>query len=247
MLIDDTQPEETRVVIVNGNKVEDVEFESSFRKQIKGNIYLAKVMRIEPSLQAAFVDYGGNKHGFLAFGEIHPDYYNVSEETLAEVEKEVDEAIEAKKQYIKERELERERYREEKARERARLEEEKRLAEEQAKAQEEAQENTTSPSAEEVAEQPVAEMSPAEIDAAAEEAAEEDEKHKRKKRILKKRIKKQQKNSAVSDNEDDKSDVTVMAADVEDNTPVIQEEVSEDKCIASGKDAKYIALIAKTY
>ena len=86
MLIDDTQPEETRVVIVNGNKVEDVEFESSFRKQIKGNIYLAKVMRIEPSLQAAFVDYGGNKHGFLAFGEIHPDYYNVSEETLAEVE-----------------------------------------------------------------------------------------------------------------------------------------------------------------
>ena len=76
MLIDDTHPEETRVVIVNGNKVEDVEFESSSRKQIKGNIYLAKVMRIEPSLQAAFVDYGGNKHGFLAFGEIHPDYYN---------------------------------------------------------------------------------------------------------------------------------------------------------------------------
>ena len=90
MLIDDTQPEETRVVIVNGNKVEDVEFESSFRKQIKGNIYLAKVMRIEPSLQAAFVDYGGNKHGFLAFGEIHPDYYHVSDETMAEIEKEVD-------------------------------------------------------------------------------------------------------------------------------------------------------------
>ena len=61
---------------------------------IKGNIYLAKVMRIEPSLQAAFVDYGGNKHGFLAFGEIHPDYYNVSDETLIEIEKEVDEAIE---------------------------------------------------------------------------------------------------------------------------------------------------------
>ena len=61
MLIDDTHPEETRVVVVNGNKVEDVEFESSNRKQIKGNIYLAKVMRIEPSLQAAFVDYGGNK------------------------------------------------------------------------------------------------------------------------------------------------------------------------------------------
>lgn len=64
MLIDDTQPEETRVVIVDGNKVEDVEFESSSRKQIKGNIYTAKVIRIEPSLQAAFIDYGGNKHGF---------------------------------------------------------------------------------------------------------------------------------------------------------------------------------------
>ena len=61
MLIDDTQPEETRVVVVNGNKLEDVEFESSSRKQIKGNVYLAKVMRIEPSLQAAFVDYGGNQ------------------------------------------------------------------------------------------------------------------------------------------------------------------------------------------
>ena len=84
MLIDDTCAEETRVVIVNGNKVEDVEFESTTRKQIKGNIYLAKVMRVEPSLQAAFVDYGGNKHGFLAFGEIHPDYYNLSKEELNE-------------------------------------------------------------------------------------------------------------------------------------------------------------------
>ena len=74
MLIDNTQPEETRVVIVDGNKVEDVEFESSCRKQIKGNIYTAKVIRVEPSLQAAFIDYGGNKHGFLAFGEIHPDW-----------------------------------------------------------------------------------------------------------------------------------------------------------------------------
>ena len=90
MLIDDTCAEETRVVIVNGNKVEDVEFESTTRKQIKGNIYLAKVMRVEPSLQAAFVDYGGNKHGFLAFGEIHPDYYNLSKEELAEIDKEVD-------------------------------------------------------------------------------------------------------------------------------------------------------------
>ena len=107
MLIDDTHPEETRVVIVNGNKVEDVEFESSSRKQIKGNIYLAKVMRIEPSLQAAFVDYGGNKHGFLAFGEIHPDYYNISDTEMAEVDKEVDEIIEAKKQALKEREEQR--------------------------------------------------------------------------------------------------------------------------------------------
>ena len=125
MLIDDTQPEETRVVVVNGNKIEDVEFESTFRRQIKGNIYLAKIMRIEPSLQAAFVDYGGNRHGFLAFGEIHPDYYNVSPEVMAQYEKEVDEIIENKKQMIKEREAERARIREEKALKRAqRLEEE---------------------------------------------------------------------------------------------------------------------------
>ena len=104
MLIDDTQPEETRVVIVDGNKVEDVEFESSLRKQIKGNIFTAKVVRIEPSLQAAFVDYGGNRHGFLAFGEIHPDYYNVSDEIKAEVEKEVDEIIEKKRQFQAEQE-----------------------------------------------------------------------------------------------------------------------------------------------
>ena len=104
MLIDDTQPEETRVVVVNGNKLEDVEFESSNRKQIKGNIYLGKIMRVEPSLQACFVDYGGNKHGFMAFGEIHPDYYNVTDEVVAEIEKEVDEIIENKKRIIKERE-----------------------------------------------------------------------------------------------------------------------------------------------
>ena len=101
MLIDDTQPEETRVVVVNGNKLEDVEFESSNRKQIKGNIYLGKIMRVEPSLQACFVDYGGNKHGFMAFGEIHPDYYNVTDEVIAEIEKEVDEIIENKKRIIK--------------------------------------------------------------------------------------------------------------------------------------------------
>ncbi len=127
MLIDDTQPEETRVVVVNGNKVEDVEFESTFRRQIKGNVYLAKVMRIEPSLQAAFVDYGGNRHGFLAFGEIHTDYYNISDETLKEYEAEVDTIIENKKQMIKEREAERARIREEKALKRA-----QRLAEEAA-------------------------------------------------------------------------------------------------------------------
>ena len=138
MLIDDTQPEETRVVIVNGNRIEDVEFESTSRKQIKGNIYLAKVMRVEPSLQAAFVDYGGNRHGFLAFGEIHPDYYNIPDETIAEVEKEVDEIIEAKKNALKEREAERERIRAEKARRRE--ERLKAMAEAEAKAQAEAQE-----------------------------------------------------------------------------------------------------------
>ena len=114
MLIDDTQPEETRVVIVDGNKVEDVEFESTSRKQIKGNIYLAKVIRIEPSLQAAFVDYGGNKHGFLAFNEIHPDYYDVSDEVLKQVDAEVDEIIQNKINRIKEREEQKARYRAEK-------------------------------------------------------------------------------------------------------------------------------------
>lgn len=137
MLIDDTQPEETRVVIVDGNKVEDVEFESSCRKQIKGNIYTAKVIRVEPSLQAAFVDYGGNKHGFLAFSEIHPDYYNIAPEMVEAVEREVDEIIERKKQYIKEREEQREKIRAEKKalyEARKREEEERALAEEKAKA-----------------------------------------------------------------------------------------------------------------
>ena len=132
MLIDDTQPEETRVVIVNGNKVEDVEFESTSRKQIKGNIYLAKVMRVEPSLQAAFVEYGGNRHGFLAFGEIHPDYYNVDEEVIAEIDAEVNEIIEAKKNAIREKEAEKERIRAERARRRE--EKLKAIAEAEAKA-----------------------------------------------------------------------------------------------------------------
>jgi len=77
MLIDATHEEETRVAIVHGNRVEEFDYESSAKKQIKGNIYLAKITRVEPSLQAAFVEYGGNRHGFLAFSEIHPDYYQI--------------------------------------------------------------------------------------------------------------------------------------------------------------------------
>ncbi|HET7716430.1 MAG TPA: Rne/Rng family ribonuclease [Bauldia sp.] len=77
MLIDATHPEETRVVVLRGNRVQEFDFESANRKQLRGNIYLAKVTRVEPSLQAAFVDYGGNRHGFLAFSEIHPDYYQI--------------------------------------------------------------------------------------------------------------------------------------------------------------------------
>jgi ribonuclease E len=77
MLIDTTHAEETRVVVLNGNRLDEFDFETSTKKQVKGNIYLAKVTRVEPSLQAAFVDYGGNRHGFLAFSEIHPDYYQI--------------------------------------------------------------------------------------------------------------------------------------------------------------------------
>jgi ribonuclease E len=77
MLIDASHPEETRVVVQRGNRIEEFDFESASRKQLRGNIYLAKVTRVEPSLQAAFVDYGGNRHGFLAFSEIHPDYYQI--------------------------------------------------------------------------------------------------------------------------------------------------------------------------
>ena len=74
MLIDAAHPEETRVVVVDGTHVEEFDFESQSKKQLRGNIYLAKVTRVEPSLQAAFIEYGGNRHGFLAFNEIHPDY-----------------------------------------------------------------------------------------------------------------------------------------------------------------------------
>ena len=77
MLIDATHAEETRVVVLNGNRLDEFDFETSTKKQLKGNIYLAKVTRVEPSLQAAFVEFGGNRHGFLAFNEIHPDYYQI--------------------------------------------------------------------------------------------------------------------------------------------------------------------------
>ena len=77
MLIDASHPEETRVVVLDGQKVEEFDFESATKRPLKGNIYLAKVTRVEPSLQAAFVEYGGNRQGFLAFSEIHPDYYQI--------------------------------------------------------------------------------------------------------------------------------------------------------------------------
>src|SRR5271170_4716363 len=77
MLIDATHPEETRVAVVSGTRLEEFDFEIASKRQIKSNIYLAKVTRVEPSLQAAFVEYGGNRHGFLPFPEIHPDYYRI--------------------------------------------------------------------------------------------------------------------------------------------------------------------------
>ena len=77
MLIDASHPEETRVAVVSGNRLDEFDYESAAKKQLKGNIYLAKVTRVEPSLQAAFVEYGGNRHGFLPFSEIHPDYYRI--------------------------------------------------------------------------------------------------------------------------------------------------------------------------
>ena len=107
MLIDATHVEETRVVVLDGNKVEEFDFESENKRQLAGNIYLAKVTRVEPSLQAAFVDYGGNRHGFLAFSEIHPDYYQIpvadreallaEEMALAKAEAEEEEAPKPKR------------------------------------------------------------------------------------------------------------------------------------------------------
>ncbi|MGJ8563511.1 MAG: Rne/Rng family ribonuclease [Alphaproteobacteria bacterium] len=94
MLIDASHPEETRVVIVNGSRIEELDFESSNKRQLRGNVYLARVTRVEPSLQAAFVEYGGNRHGFLAFSEIHPDYYQIPyEDRLALLEAEEAENI----------------------------------------------------------------------------------------------------------------------------------------------------------
>ncbi len=106
MLIDASHPEETRVVVVRGSRVEEFDFESENKTQIRGNIYLAKVTRVEPSLQAAFVDYGGNRHGFLAFSEIHPDYYQIPvadrqallEEEAAAVKEEAEEENEKEKE-----------------------------------------------------------------------------------------------------------------------------------------------------
>ncbi len=90
MLIDATHPEETRVIVADGKDLLEYDYETSTKRQIKSNIYLAKVTRVEPSLQAAFVDFGGNRHGFLAFNEIHPDYYQIPvedrEKLLAETE-----------------------------------------------------------------------------------------------------------------------------------------------------------------
>ncbi|UXN04310.1 ribonuclease E/G [Bartonella sp. HY406] len=105
MLIDASHPEETRVVVTRGNRIEEFDFESDHKKQLKGNIYLARVTRVEPSLQAAFVEYGGNRHGFLAFSEIHPDYYQIpeadrqalleAEELAAKQEQDAEEAAKA--------------------------------------------------------------------------------------------------------------------------------------------------------
>ena len=86
LLIDASHQEETRIVLLDNNKVEEFDFEAINKKQISGNIFLAKVTRVEPSLQAAFLDYGGNRHGFLAFSEIHPDYYQIPIEERNKVE-----------------------------------------------------------------------------------------------------------------------------------------------------------------
>ena len=216
MLIDDTQPEETRVVIIDGNKVEDVEFESSSRKQIKGNIYTAKVIRVEPSLQAAFVDYGGNRHGFLAFGEIHPDYYNASPELLEAVDREVDEIIERKKQYIKEREEQRERIRAEKqaAYEARKREEEARIAEE-ARLAEEAAAAKAEP---EVSAEPVTEPT-----------AKPKRKYTRRKPLKKKAESEAQTEDAAEKTAQPQEELKVLSADSDNNDAVICDDCADDE------------------
>ena len=88
LLIDAHQPEETRIALLNNNRIEEFDYENTFQRQLKGNVYLARVTRVEPSLQAAFVEYGGNRQGFLAFSEIHPDYYRIPVEDREELEAE---------------------------------------------------------------------------------------------------------------------------------------------------------------
>ncbi len=242
MLIDDTQPEETRVVVVNGNKLEDVEFESTNRKQIKGNIYLGKIMRVEPSLQACFVDYGGNRHGFMAFGEIHPDYYNVSQEVLDDIEKEVDEIIENKKRIIKEREIERERRAKEKAlareealRLKAEKEAEEALAQQNAETPVTDEQINVEPIAEptqqiETAEEIKVEDAPhiSEEEFIAEEEAKEGGKKKTKRRMLKKRYRKQIAAEEAKD-EVEATEVKTLAEDTGlDEASVSQENDDDD-------------------
>ena len=224
MLIDATQPEETRVVVLDGNKLEDVEFETAHRRQIKGNVYLGKVMRVEPSLQACFVDYGGNRHGFMAFGEIHPDYYNLSPSELEAIDKEVDEIIENKKKAIKEREIERERIRKEKAAAREAREAEKARQEAAAKAnaaEEEALPAEESETAAEQSAEPAAEKAETAetVPAAAESEGEENKKHPQKKRLLKKRIRKAQKEA--------EEPLKVMTEDAGCAAPSVSEEMDD--------------------
>ncbi|MBQ2811087.1 MAG: Rne/Rng family ribonuclease [Alphaproteobacteria bacterium] len=266
MLIDDTQPEETRVVIVDGNKVEDVEFESSFRKQIKGNIYTAKVIRVEPSLQAAFIDYGGNKHGFLAFGEIHPDYYNISEAMIEAVDREVDEIIERKKQYLKEREEQRERIRAEKRalyEARLREEEAKKAIEEASKALEDkaqalesmiseqedssqnmeenaSADNNNLVTQEQVVSQNKEENLPDEEKKSEEKADEKPVKPKRKYTRRKKPTAEVENNEQPTENEqpsqDEKAELKVLANEIENEEPSVCEDVTQDDADTDDND-----------
>lgn len=243
MLIDDTQPEETRVVVVNGNKLEDVEFESTTRKQIKGNIYLGKVMRVEPSLQACFVDYGGNRHGFMAFGEIHPDYYHVSEEELAEIDKEVDEIIENKKRLIKEREAERERRAKERAlaREEALKAKAAKEAEEALKAQQEQnpqQESETAETPAEVEAEHIIVPQISEEEFIAEEEAKEEEesgKKKTKRRVLKKKYRKQ---IAVEEAPKTDEEVKVLAEDTGLEEMSVSEEIAPESAAEEDEEPR---------